>query len=314
MDHDQKFKSLFQVFFRDFVAMFVPHYLDMIDFDSVEWLQQEVFLDPPDGESVELDLIAKCRLKEPNPSDDCLSKTHAIIFIEIESPTTSTSIRRRMWRYFDEVEKKQQVDVSPVVVFLNVAKEGIYRDVASRGCLGDRTGELHYWAIGLPGLSAVEYLNKEFPLGWGLTSLMRQDQDPFEIAKQAITKISESNITDFQKYLLYDCVQSYAKVDTLQKKELGNMIRTNNNKHKLIPRNKTIFDEVGEEKDRSRLRIDTSKVIAVRFGQVGVSEFMPKIEQITEITYLERLFDSALTDSPEVFRQNLAETPVTPVN
>ncbi len=317
MDHDQKFKTLLQVFFRDFVTMFVPQYLDQIDFDSVEWLQQKVFLDPPKGESVELDLIAKFRVTQPKMGEElanCLSETHSILWTEIESPTKTTNIKHRMWRYFNEIEKIQQVDVLPVVLFLNVAKGGLYIDVASRKCMGGTTAELHYTAIGLPGLSAVEYLNQDIPLGWGLTSLMKQDQDPFETSKQAITKISESNITDFQKYLLYDCVQAYADIDTLQQKELKNMIQATKNKNKLIPRNKTFLDELEENKDRSRLNDVTRRVILKRFGQEGVNEFMPKIEQILDIPSLETLFDSALSDSLEVFREKLAQVPVTPVN
>ena len=48
-DHDQRFKSLLKAFFAEFFQVFFPAWADRFDFSRVDWLEQEVFTDPPRG-------------------------------------------------------------------------------------------------------------------------------------------------------------------------------------------------------------------------------------------------------------------------
>ena len=49
VDHDQRFKSLLKTFFAEFFQAFFPAWADRFDFARVDWLEQEVFTDPPRG-------------------------------------------------------------------------------------------------------------------------------------------------------------------------------------------------------------------------------------------------------------------------
>jgi hypothetical protein len=49
-DHDQRLKILTREFLREFFALFFPLWVERFDFTKVEWLDKEVFLDPPQGE------------------------------------------------------------------------------------------------------------------------------------------------------------------------------------------------------------------------------------------------------------------------
>src|SRR5205807_732618 len=60
-DHDQQFKSLWKAFFAEFFQVFFPAWADRFDFPRVDWLEQEVFTDPPRGERRSLDLVADYR-------------------------------------------------------------------------------------------------------------------------------------------------------------------------------------------------------------------------------------------------------------
>ena len=313
MDHDQKFKTLIEVFFADFSAMFLPQYHPFFDFSEMEWLKQELFLSPPDGKKVELDVVCKIKVKGyPTPNGKNPSvKIHTIVFIEIESPTTTTSIEDRIGEYIFYLRRQHKIDVLPVVLFLNVGKGGIRLETVRIPFLFDNIGELKYWAIGLPALDAVEYLNKGYPLGYALTSLMNQTKNPFEIAKEALEKIVVLPINDRDKHLLMDCVQAYTPISEEQQKELDNMVRIDKD-GKLIPRNKTSWDravEEGAEKaDRSRLKASIRKVVLNRLGETVAIELTPKVESIEDIKTLETLFDSALTDSVDEFRKHLADS------
>src|SRR3954449_12568942 len=61
-DPDQRFKLLLKAFFAEFFRVFFPEWADRFDFSRVEWLEQEVFADPPRGERRSLDLIARLPL------------------------------------------------------------------------------------------------------------------------------------------------------------------------------------------------------------------------------------------------------------
>lgn len=63
MDHDQRFKVLLKEFFAEFFGLFFPELADHLDFDTVDWLDQEVFADPPQGEKTVLDLVAQVGIR-----------------------------------------------------------------------------------------------------------------------------------------------------------------------------------------------------------------------------------------------------------
>src|SRR5262249_28728991 len=66
MDRDQRFKLLLQEFLAEFFALFFPEWADRFDFTKVEWLDKEVFVDPPQGSHQFLDLGAGARIPRIN--------------------------------------------------------------------------------------------------------------------------------------------------------------------------------------------------------------------------------------------------------
>jgi hypothetical protein len=50
LDHDQRFKALLHEFFAEFFQLFFSEWAGRFDFEAVEWLDKEVFLDPPQGQ------------------------------------------------------------------------------------------------------------------------------------------------------------------------------------------------------------------------------------------------------------------------
>ncbi len=216
MDHDSKFKQLIKDRFSDLVGMFAPHLHPRLDFDQIEWLNKEVYVDPPLNTKYRLDLIAKVKTKQaPTSAQESQSseKWFAIIFIETESADSVTSIKNRLFQYYFLVWLEYKMPIFPIVLFLNMNKDGIHHDKVEHVFFNEIVMTLNYLGIGLRGLDAVEYLDRDFPLGYGLAPLMKQTQDPFEIAKQAADKIKASEISDRSKRLLGDCLQAYAELN-----------------------------------------------------------------------------------------------------
>ncbi len=63
MDHDQRFKTLLKTFLDQFFRAFFPEWADRFDFPRVDWLEQEIFSDPPHGRRRAVNLVARLPLR-----------------------------------------------------------------------------------------------------------------------------------------------------------------------------------------------------------------------------------------------------------
>src|SRR5258708_37634466 len=101
-DHDQRFKVLLKEFLPEFLGLFFPALEAKFDFSTIEWLFQEAYFDPPQGEKREIDLVAKIATKEPvdplrsGEASACL----ALVHIEVESRDSVAPFRPRMFDYY----------------------------------------------------------------------------------------------------------------------------------------------------------------------------------------------------------------------
>src|SRR5208283_770570 len=64
-DHDQRLKTLLREFFLEFFRLFFPVWAERFDFSRTEWLEQEIFPDPPQGQRRAIDLLAKLPTRQP---------------------------------------------------------------------------------------------------------------------------------------------------------------------------------------------------------------------------------------------------------
>src|SRR5436309_10162076 len=118
MDHDQRFKTLIQTFFQAFLELFFRSWADRLDAASVEWLDKEVFPDPPEGPRRALDLVAKVTTRQPVPGQRPGEPEHwlALVHIEIESPDKATPLRSRMFYSYAQLRDKDGLPVLPVAL------------------------------------------------------------------------------------------------------------------------------------------------------------------------------------------------------
>jgi hypothetical protein len=98
MDHDQRFKVLIQTFFLEFLLLFFKPWADRLDASAVEWLDKEIFPDPPEGQRRILDLVGRLPTRQgvPGQRPGELEQWLALIHIEIESQDSVAPQRPRM--------------------------------------------------------------------------------------------------------------------------------------------------------------------------------------------------------------------------
>jgi hypothetical protein len=212
-DHDQRFKILLREFFIEFIRLFFPDWADRFDFSRIEWLEKEVFLDPPRGKRRVLDLVAKLPAVQPaspvhEPAED--NSWLVLIHIEIESADSVVPLRSTMFTLYQQLRNRHGIPVLPIGFYLQVGLDGVGWDVY----------EEHFWEhclihfefayVGLPALDGERYLEGENVLGVALAALMRLPEErKEELAWRAVRRALECKENDYRRFLLQECVTAY---------------------------------------------------------------------------------------------------------
>lgn len=227
-DHDQRLKVLLKEFFVQFLKCFFPEWAERFDFTEIEFLDKETFLSPPTGEKRYLDLLARVRIRAdaPPPFPGCDSLV-VLIHVEVDSGDSIQQLRPRMFEYYVQIRRDHQLPVFPIGLFLRVGLDGVGWD-----CYEERFWErvllrYEYAYVGLPALDAEKYLNGEYLLGAALSSLMRVPADRrAELHLEALKRIAVSGENDFRRYLLAECLETYAKLDEEDRRQLTALLES----------------------------------------------------------------------------------------
>jgi len=208
-DHDSLFKALIREFFADFIQLFFADWAARFDFSTVQWLDKEIHSDPPDGRRHLLDLVAK--LGTTAAPVDGPDEWIALVHIEIESPDRTTALKPRLPAYYMHLVETYGRPVLPIVLYLKVGLDGIGVDTVTHRVFDFEPLTYRYLYVGLPALDAERYLRGESWLGVALSALMRIPKDKIvEWGIDALEKIGSAPITEQQRYLLGECIETYS--------------------------------------------------------------------------------------------------------
>src|SRR5437016_3849364 len=153
-DHDQRFKTLLKEFLPEFFGLFFPDWAALFDFRHVEWLDKEVFADPPRGQRRFLDLVAKLRTRRATTSKAASSsKSEAwvsLIHVEVESADRAAPLRERLFHYYTHLRAKHRLPVLPIAVYLRVGLQGLGIDAYVERFQDVEVIKFQYLYLGLP--------------------------------------------------------------------------------------------------------------------------------------------------------------------
>src|SRR5438067_469618 len=215
-DHDQRFKMLLVEFFHEFLALFFPAWAERFDYSAVDWLTQEVFPDPPQGERRALDLVCRVRLLPGvlPPFPDGPAEGFVLIHLEVESNDRIAGFRRRFFDYYCDLRRKYDLPVWPIGLFLRVGLDGVGWTTYEETFWDQRVIQFTFAYVGLPALDAETYLGGESLLGVALTSLMRVPRERrVELQAEALDRIARAGENDWRRFLLGECLQAYSDLD-----------------------------------------------------------------------------------------------------
>jgi hypothetical protein len=229
MDHDQRFKNLIQAFFGEFLLLFFKAWAERLDATAVEWLDKEVFPDPPEGPRQVLDLVGKLPTRQgvPGQRPGEAERWLALVHIEIESPDKVTPLRPCMFDAYVQLRRRHQLPVLPIGMYLQVGLDGVGVDAYEEHFWELRPVRFEYLYVGLPALDAVEYVQGDNWLGVALAALMKIPKDRVAwLGAEALRRIQDAPLAEQQRFLLGECVQAYLPLDEEQQREFERLVAT----------------------------------------------------------------------------------------
>jgi hypothetical protein len=174
-DHDQRFKVMIREFLSEFLTLFFAEWAKRFDFTRIEWLHKEVFLDPPRGETRNLDLVAKIPVTQVVEGQRAGEEDSwiVLIHIEVEANDRLTHLRPRMHDYYKDLRDRYHLPVWSLALYLKVGRDGVGWDAYEEKLWERRILLFEYPYVGLPALDAPDYGNRENILAVALAALMR---------------------------------------------------------------------------------------------------------------------------------------------
>ena len=228
-DHDQRFKNLLQEFFAEFVQLFFPDWAERFDFAGLEWLNAEVFPDPPQGERRYLDLVARLPTRQVVPAmrpgeEDAWV---AVLHVEIEWPDAVAPLRPRMFDYYWMMRSRHRLPVLPIGLYLRVGLDGVGWDVFQETFWERRLVHFEYPYVGLPALDAERYVAGDNWLGVALSALMRiPEERRVWLRAEALRRSVACPESPMRRFLLCEVVQAYLPLEGPQLEEFNHLLVT----------------------------------------------------------------------------------------
>ena len=253
MDHDQRFKTLIREFFADFLQLFFADIARNLDLSDPEWLDKELYPDPPEGTRHAIDLVAQVPVTVP--IDDGSKASIILVHIEVDASDKTTILKPRFPFYYHFLRDKLNLPVLPIAIFLKVGLDGIGIDHYEEKVWDLTPLTFEYLYVGLPGLDGVEYLQKDNWLSVALSALMKIPRDRVAwLGAEALRRLVGAPLSDQKRFLLGECVQAYLSMDEQQQQEYEDLMMTETYKEAL-QMNQTVYEkglekgtEIGLEK------------------------------------------------------------------
>jgi len=189
IDHDQIFKIVLRCCLRDFFRAFLPEWEPRFDFDAADWLDKEVFENPPQGKRRFADLVVKLPLRI-HPGGEWTTML-CLIHIEIESDASQQEMRRRMYVYYRALrDRHPDIPVLPIAIYMNLKLDGVGSDVYEETLFGRTILRFEFHRIALKGLDAQKYVDKSIPVAAAMASLMDKDETDLRLRADAAAVIA----------------------------------------------------------------------------------------------------------------------------
>ena len=217
-DIDQLTKRLVKLFFKDFLDFFYPELVKIINFNSIDFIDKELYSDQIEGEETISDILAKVQLTDGK-------EEMVLIHLEIQS-TKDTDIPKRMYRYFSNIWMEYELPVFAFALFIDEAK---WRKPISNVFKVEFMGTKLTYEYELKKTKNYyyrDYMDHENPITAALMTRMDFGKDSRALAKaEALKKVEKYNLTELQKETIINFIDKLLYLKPKEKKEFKKIIK-----------------------------------------------------------------------------------------
>lgn len=304
IDHDRFFKELLTTFFFELLELFFPKIAAALDHGSIEFLPQEVYVDPLKGEKYRADIVVKARYKADRGA--------AFLVVHVEHQSTAPSgFGERFYRYHAAISARHGLPVYPIVIYSHDAPRKKQHDTYKIDFPDGMVLLFRYRVVQLNRLPWRKFVNQHNPIASALMSKMKiAPRDRPRVKVQCLRLLVTMKLDPARKYLIGAFVDAYLRLNEEESRRFQRAVE----KAELLPGEKeeiveyvTSWEEKGREIGRKEglqqgmqqgavriLRDLLLDVLTTRFGSVDTS-VVDRIHAIDSNDELRRLHHQALT-------------------
>jgi len=140
------------------------------------------------------------------------------IHIEIQA-RRERNFGERMAEYYMLLRLRHKLPVFPIVLYLEPGAGGIGKDRYVESLFGEAVFTFDYQRVGVPDLSANDYLQTNNALAFGLAALMKPDgRNAGEVKAECMLRLAQALVDQARTRLLMNCVEIYLPLDEGEQK------------------------------------------------------------------------------------------------
>ena len=315
IDHDRLFKELLTNFFQEFMEAFFQDASRLLDYDSLEFLTQEVFVDVTTGEKKYIDILVKTRLLGEE----------GFVLVHVEPQAKKEKyFARRMFRYFARLFLKYDLRILPIAVLSHGVKKEEPRSF-SISFPFHKVLEFDFLQLHLKRHGWRDYLKKNNPVACALMSCMDyNDEEKVQLKTEFLKMVLRMRLDPARMQLIIGFFDTYARLN-LQEEEV-----VQRNLAEELPLEEvkemteilTSYHLRGREEGRVQGRVEGREEGSItalqrtlikqskrKFGAIG-SDLETQIMKSTSIAQLENALENMFDlDSEEALLKMLKEMP-----
>jgi len=284
MGHDQLFKAVLERLLQGFLELFFPEVAARLDFETLRFVDKEIFANVPEGEVRKADVVARLETRDGEPEI-------VLVHVEVQAKP-ETEFARRMFEYYALLRLHHRLPVFPIVLYLRGGPGSTVEEYQEE-LFGQEQLRFRYRSVALARLSAEEYVGAS-PLGAALAALMRRGKtDRLELRREMLSRVLESDLDDARKYLLVNVIETYNRLSGEEVKRFRRLM-SGKEYGKMEEVELTYFDEL-ELKGRLEGKRETLfRQLAAKFGPLP-DDTVTKIAAIGSAAELDTYLDRVLT-------------------
>lgn len=289
MRFDRPFKELIVTCFLEFVAFFMPDIYGMMDPESIEFLDKELFTDIAVEERSEADVVVKARVRGED--------SFFLIHVENQA-TTQPRFAERMFRYFAKLYGKHHLPIYPVAVLSWESPRREEPDTFSVHFSERRVLDFRFHAIQLNRLDWRNYLHSDNPVAAALMTRMNVAmKDRPRVKLEALKSLALMGLNPAKAEVTSWFVDNMLPLDEQQQREFEQRLNAEDVREKEVVMEMTTSWQVkGRQEGRQEGRNALARIV-LKFlrRQVGpLSEEQSRRVDALSLSQLDRLGDALL--------------------